>query len=106
MKFNVIHPEQENYLKTLPIPIVPRIGQDKNAFDLIFRFAEAAKDAGWVKEDIDLVIEEMMSKKYHHLLIVCREFAKESEHDDRKGIINLRDDYDFREEGACGGDEI
>jgi len=47
-----------------------------------------------------------MSKKYHYLLIVCREFAKDPEHDDGKGIINLGDDYDFREEGGCAGEDM
>ena len=56
--FNVITPEQKKHLKTLPKPIVPLKVLERNAcgFSLIFQFEEAAQDAGWEKEDIELVI--------------------------------------------------
>jgi hypothetical protein len=106
--FNIITLEQEKHLKTLPMPIVPLKGLERNAcgYSLIFQFEDAAKKAGWIKKDIDLVMEEMKSNKYHHLLIVCQEFTKESEHEDGKRIIDLCDDYDFIARGGCEGEDF
>jgi len=100
MKFNKITTEKSEHLRTLPTPIVPLVGQDGNAFGIMGRFSKAAKKAGWVKENIDLVLDEMKSGDYNHLLVVCMEFSQESVEDDGNGID------DDPPEGGCDGDDL
>ena len=42
--------------------------QDGNAFNILGRCMRAAKQAGWTKEQIDAVLQEMRSGDYDHLL--------------------------------------
>jgi len=86
MTFNVITPKQVKHLKTLDKPIVPIVGNDYDAYRIMERFANAAEKAGWVKEDIELVIDEMRSADYNHLLVVAIKFTCESEKDNGYSI--------------------
>jgi len=43
-------------------------GQDGNAFAILGRFQEAARRAGWTREDIKQVIDEATAGNYDHLL--------------------------------------
>ena len=103
MKFNKITPEKAEHLKTLPTPIVPIVGQDGNAFGIMGRFSKSAKKMGWIKENIDLVLDEMKSGDYNHLLVVTMEFSQESEEDDGNGIGD--EDYE-PPQGGCDGDDL
>ena len=94
MKFNVINSEQAKQLKTLCKPIVPLVGYVNNDPNRIIKhFAEAAEKAGWVKENIDLVIDEMRSTDYNHLLVIAIGFTRESENDDKYDDDDDDDDY-------------
>lgn len=44
------------------------VGHNSNAFSLMALFRRKANEEGWMKEDINLVIEECMSGDYNHLL--------------------------------------
>ena len=91
MAFNIIKPEQVRHFRSLYKPIVPTIGEGNGDPYLIMeRFAKEAEKGGWVKEDVDLMIEEMQSANYDHLLVMAIEFTRNSEKD-----INIYDeDYD------------
>jgi ERCC4-related helicase len=49
-------------------PKVKLVGEDGNAFAILGRCKEAARKAGWTKEQIDEVMKEMRSGDYNHLL--------------------------------------
>lgn len=44
------------------------VGLDGNAWFLMGAFSKAAKEQGWTKEDIAIVMKECMSGDYNHLL--------------------------------------
>ena len=44
------------------------IGIDGNAFVILGLFARKAKQQGWSKEEINLVMDEARSGDYHHAL--------------------------------------
>ncbi len=52
------------------------VGQDGNAFFIMGRFDQAARKAGWTKEEIDKVLKDAMSGNYDHLLCVISEHCK------------------------------
>jgi len=49
-------------------PKVKLIGEDGNAFMIMGLCTQAAREAGWPKERIKMVMNEMMSSDYDHLL--------------------------------------
>jgi hypothetical protein len=49
-------------------PCVTLVGQDGNAFNILGLCQRAARKAGWTKEQIDAVMQEMRSSDYDHLL--------------------------------------
>jgi len=107
MTFNKITPEQEIHLKTLPIPIVRQIGENVNAFAIMGRFVRGARKAGWVKENIDLVLDEMKSDDYDHLLATALEFVQESEDDDNNGVCDDDDaEIEYADKPGCDGNEF
>lgn len=56
-------------------PTVRLIGADGNAFMVLWLCQRAARKAGWPKERIDAVMEDMRSGDYNHLLgVAMREF--------------------------------
>ena len=56
-------------------PTVRLIGADGNAFMVLGLCQRAARKAGWPKERIDAVMEDMRSSDYDHLLgVAMREF--------------------------------
>jgi hypothetical protein len=46
------------------------VGLDGNAFAVMGRFQQAARKAGWPKEEIKKVLDDAMSSDYDHLLDV------------------------------------
>ena len=52
-------------------PSVQLIGEDGNAFSIIGACQKAARNAGWSKERMDVVSDDMMSGDYDHLLQVA-----------------------------------
>lgn len=52
-------------------PIVKLLEQDGNAFMVIALCQRAARKAGWSKEQIDSVVQDMMSSDYDHVLQVA-----------------------------------
>jgi len=106
MKFNKITEEKAEHLHSLPAPIVPLVGKDGNAFAIMGRFAKGARKAGWIKENTDLVIAEMMSGDYDHLLGTAMEFVKESEDDDVNGDSDDDDaEIEYADKPGCSGDD-
>jgi hypothetical protein len=49
-------------------PEVVLIEEDGNAFAILAKCRKAARNAGWPKEEIDAVLNEMQSGNYDHLL--------------------------------------
>jgi hypothetical protein len=49
-------------------PKVKLVGRDGNAFAIMGACSQAARRAGWTKEQVDAVLEDMMSGDYNHLL--------------------------------------
>lgn len=49
-------------------PQVKLIGRDGNAFAILGACQAAARKAGWSREKIDALLEDMMSGDYNHLL--------------------------------------
>lgn len=44
------------------------VGVDGNAFSIMGHFSYCAKQSGWTKEEIDVVMKEAKSSDYEHLL--------------------------------------
>ena len=57
--------------ETDDMPFVQLIGNDGNAFAIIGACQKAARKAGWSKERMDAVRDEMMSGDYDNLLRVA-----------------------------------
>ena len=55
-------------------PILKIIGKDGNAFNILGLAQRAMKKAGWVKEKRDIVMNEMTSGDYDHLLQVAMKY--------------------------------
>jgi hypothetical protein len=49
-------------------PSVKLVGQDGNAFVIMGLCSRAAKKAGWTPEQLKVVMDEMKSGDYDHLL--------------------------------------
>ena len=54
-------------------PEVKLIGEDGNAFTILGRCQMAAKKAGWSKEQMKDLMDEMTRSDYDHLLQVAME---------------------------------
>lgn len=54
--------------ETVDKPAVQLLGRNGNAFAVIGACNTAAKKAGWSKEQIETVMDEMMAGDYDHLL--------------------------------------
>ncbi len=73
------------------------VGVDGNAFSIMGHFSYCAKQSGWTKDEIDLVMKEAKSSNYEHLLATiaahCDEplrrvrgsFSVEDEDEDEEG---------------------
>ncbi len=57
-------------------PTVKLIGEDGNAFAIMGRCRRAAISAGWTKDQITKVLNEMMSSDYNNLLQVAAKYFK------------------------------
>jgi hypothetical protein len=55
-------------------PSVKLLGRDGNAFVIMGACQSAARKAGWTKEQIDAVLNEMQSGDYNHLLATAMKF--------------------------------
>lgn len=53
--------------------ILKLVGLDGNAFALIGAFHRAARNQGWSKKEIKVVLGECMSKDYNHLISTLME---------------------------------
>lgn len=58
-----------NNVKTRPS--VKLLGNDGNAFAIMGACKQAARKAGWTREQIDALLAEMRSGDYNHLLAVA-----------------------------------
>lgn len=52
------------------------VGEDGNAYSILGRFNNAARKAGWPKEEITKVMNEAMSGDYNHLLATIDKHCK------------------------------
>jgi len=52
------------------------IGVDGNAFTLMAKFSEAAKDSKWTDAETNTVLSEAISKDYNHLLKTISEHCE------------------------------
>jgi hypothetical protein len=55
------------------------VGLDGNAFSLMGAFSRAARQQGWSKNEIDIVLNECMKGDYNHLLTTLIYHTEESE---------------------------
>lgn len=53
--------------------VLQLVGLDGNAFNLLAHFQRAAKEQGWLDEEIKDVVEEATKANYEHLLSVLIE---------------------------------
>ena len=75
---------------------------DDNAFSIIGSCKRAAKDAGWPKEEINKVVDEMMSGDYDHLLqIAMDKFDVQCEETDEDGNCTDCEGCDCCEDEDC-----
>ena len=75
MKFNVITPEQEANLRMKPRSTKTLVGIDGNAFSIIAHMQRNLRRVNWSKEDLDLLMKEMKSGDYQHVIAVAVEFT-------------------------------
>ena len=54
------------------------VGLDGNAFALLGAFQRQARKEGWIKEEIDQVINDATSGDYDHLLRVLMEHCEDA----------------------------
>lgn len=74
-------------------PPIKMVGEDGNAWAIIARAREAAKQAGWTREEIVAFTEEAKSDDYDHLLrTVCHNFEVVDDHDGDDGFGDDEDD--------------
>ena len=63
-------------------PVVKLAGEDGNAFAILARCHEAARKAGWTKEQWNGFYKEATSSDYDNLLCVVMDYFDEEESDD------------------------
>lgn len=84
----------------LPKPPLKLAGEDGNAFFIVGRACQAAKEAGWPKEAIRDFQKEALAGSYGDLLRLCNEkfdlVSDDNEDDDNE--IDLDDDEDCDED--------
>jgi len=76
MAFNKITTEQTAFLKTLPVPNLVLVLNNRTAHSLAERFQIAMKRAGWKEEDCELIMQELLSGDCDHMWSVAREFTE------------------------------
>lgn len=52
------------------------VGLNGNAFFIMGAFSHAAKNQGWTKDQVDVVLEEAKSGNYDHLLQTIMKYTK------------------------------
>jgi len=52
------------------------VGLDGNAFNLLGQFQRAARQQGWTREEIKMVIDDATSSNYDHLLCVLMDHTE------------------------------
>lgn len=57
-------------------PKVKLLGENGNAFAIMGKVMRALEDAGWEKDKISKVIEEMKSGDYDHLLRTAMKYCE------------------------------
>ena len=55
------------------------VGLDGNAYSLMGAFSQAARQQGWTKEEIKVIIDECTSGNYDHLLVTLMEHTEEED---------------------------
>jgi len=55
-------------------PLLQLSGEDGNAFAILGRARRAARQAGWIQEKIDNVLEEAAAGDYNHLIQVMMKY--------------------------------
>lgn len=55
-------------------PVVKLLGRDGNAFMILGACRRAAYSAGWDKDQVDAVLDEMKSGDYNHLLMTAMKY--------------------------------
>jgi hypothetical protein len=73
------------------------VGLDGNAYFLMGAFQRAARQQGWTKEEIKVVLDDCMSGDYNHLLSVLMDNTEspEMDEDDDENLeveLDLADD--------------
>ena len=68
--------------KALPKVKLTLVGVNGNAFSVIGAFQQAAKKAGWPKDQIREVLDDAMSSDYDHLLATILNHCCEDEDED------------------------
>lgn len=58
------------------------VGLDGNAFFLMGAFSQQAKREGWTKEDIEVVLKEVQSSDYNHLLATLADHCQDPTNDE------------------------
>lgn len=82
MKFNVITPEQEANLRMKPRSTKSLLGVDGNAFSIMAHMKRSLQIVGWKTEDLNLLLKEMQSDDYDHLLAVACNFTDFTDEDE------------------------
>ena len=83
----------------MPAPVkLQLVGLDGNAFSLMGAFKREARKQGWVKEDIDKVMEECQSGDYNHLLATLSDNCVDPDEDDEDEDYHCDDDDDRSED--------
>jgi hypothetical protein len=54
-------------------PTVKLIGANGNAFNIVALCRQAARRAGWTKEQVDAMVTDMMSGDYDHVIATAME---------------------------------
>lgn len=56
--------------------VLQLVGLDGNAFNLLGHFQRAAREQGWLRSDIEAIVEEATKADYGHLLRVLIEHTE------------------------------
>jgi hypothetical protein len=80
--------------KTVELDLV---GLDGNAFSLMGAFSRAARQQGWSKEEIDIVLNECKNGDYDHLLCTLSDHTVAPDEDEAEDWDD-EDDWDEDDE--------
>ncbi len=76
-------------------PILQLVGLDGNAFSVMGAWKNAARKAGWTKEEQQKVLDEAMSGDYNHLLATIMDNCEDPTEDEVPGDADFPDDSDI-----------